>query len=147
MSRLFCSILECDSFFLSPTTMFVPFSAHEPPMRMLAGPANATAPHVLAFQNINLDVRPVRLTIRPEPGSLARECFMKAKQRVEREGEAICYGWTIWEWPRVFVDAEHHAVYEAADGSLHDTTPSPEEEDTKQTARRGRAARVCRFSQ
>ncbi|MGL4965857.1 MAG: SEC-C metal-binding domain-containing protein [Inquilinus sp.] len=38
------------------------------------------------------------------------------------EGGSLLYGWLIWEWPRVFIEAEHHAVWEK-DGSLVDITP------------------------
>lgn len=54
-------------------------------------------------------------------------------QKAEQNGGRVRYGWAIWEWPRVFIEAEHHAVYEAPDGSLHDITPSVPEDP--QTAR------------
>lgn len=111
------------------TLMFVPFSASEPPIKILAGPPEATAPHVLAFcERICPSSSPVRLAIRPEPGCLPRECFPNVRQKMEREGGHIRYGWAIWEWPRVFIEAEHHAVHEGRDGSLTDVTPSTEED-------------------
>ncbi|MBI3934861.1 MAG: SEC-C domain-containing protein [Acidobacteria bacterium] len=97
--------------------MFVPFSATEPPIQILAGPPDPTAPHVLAFcERISPGARPVRLPIRPEPGCDVRECFQNVRRKVEKEGGRIRYGWVLWEWPRVFIEAEHHAVYESADG-------------------------------
>ncbi|MBI2816545.1 MAG: SEC-C domain-containing protein [Acidobacteria bacterium] len=112
--------------------MFVPFAATEPPIKILAGPPDPAAPHVLAFCNrISPGARPVRLPIRAEPGCLPRECFPNVQQKVEREGGHIRYGWALWEWPRVFIEAEHHAVHEAPDGSLTDVTPSiPEDPQT-----------------
>jgi SEC-C motif len=41
------------------------------------------------------------------------------------EGGQIRFGWSIWEWPGVFVEAEHHAVYEPPSGPpFLDITPS-----------------------
>jgi hypothetical protein len=114
--------------------MFVPFSATEPPIKILVGPPEATAPHVRAFcERISPGAQPVRLAIRPDPGCLPRECFENVRQKVEKDGGRIRYGWAVWEWPRVFIEAEHHAVYEAADGSWRDLTPSIAEDP--QTAR------------
>jgi hypothetical protein len=106
--------------------MFVPFSACEPPVRILSSAPKATAPHVRAFcERISPGSKPVRLAIQPEPRCLPRECFSNVRQKVEKEGGRIRYGWAIWEWPRVFIEAEHHAVYEAPNGSWHDLTPLP----------------------
>jgi hypothetical protein len=43
-------------------------------------------------------------------------------RKVTREGGRIVYGWAIWEWPRVFLEAEHHAVWSDGD-RLVDVTP------------------------
>ena len=109
--------------------MFIPISASEPAMIILARTPKSIAPHVLAFcEQINPSFSPVYLTIEPEAGCLARECFPNVRQKVEREGGRICYGWVIWEWPRVFIEAEHHAVYEGPDGSWQDLTPTMPED-------------------
>jgi hypothetical protein len=34
-------------------------------------------------------------------------------------------GWTIWEWPRVLIEAEFHCVWRQSDGTLLDITPKP----------------------
>jgi len=114
--------------------MFVPFSVSESAVNILAGPADPSTPHVRTFcERISPTEVPVRLPIRPEPGCQARECFANVRQKVARSGGRIRFGWAIWEWRRVFIEAEHHAVYEAPDGSLHDFTPSTPEDP--QTAR------------
>lgn len=108
--------------------MIVPFSATVPPIRIFAGPPQASTPHVLEFcQRIGPAI-PVRLTIQPEAGCLPGDCFPNVRQKVEREGGSIRYGWAIWEWPRVFIEAEHHAVYESPDGVLVDVTPAMQED-------------------
>jgi hypothetical protein len=48
---------------------------------------------------------------------------------VARDGGEILYGWAIWEWPRVFIEAEHHAVWSKG-GCLTDVTPQVPPADT-----------------
>lgn len=50
------------------------------------------------------------------------ECFHNVQAKVARDGGAIAYGWLIWEWPWVFIEAEHHAVWSTSSG-LIDVTP------------------------
>ncbi len=63
------------------------------------------------------------MAIRPEPGCEPLDCFNNVRRKVEGCGGSIRYGWSIWEWPNVYIEAEHHAVYEDADGRLVDLTP------------------------
>ncbi len=44
-------------------------------------------------------------------------------QEGQRLGGTIRFGWSIWEWPNVYIEAEHHAVYESSEGILVDVTP------------------------
>ncbi len=39
------------------------------------------------------------------------------------------FGWTIWEWPKVYVEAEHHAVWRDTNGYLVDVTPKHDKEE------------------
>ena len=45
-----------------------------------------------------------------------RECFGNVRRKVEREGGRIQFGWEIYVWPGVYIEAEHHAVYEGPNG-------------------------------
>jgi hypothetical protein len=66
----------------------------------------------------------VFVDVSPKPGCRPADCFLNVLRKVQREGGHIQYGWSIWEWPKVFVEAEHHAVYEAPAGSpWRDITP------------------------
>lgn len=58
----------------------------------------------------------------PAKGAVVRECFPNVMDRVAVDGGELVYGWAIWEWPGVFVEAEHHAVWRSPDG-LIDITP------------------------
>ncbi|PYE87560.1 SEC-C metal-binding domain-containing protein [Phyllobacterium leguminum] len=78
---------------------------------------------VRAFcQHISPDHEPTYVPVSPDAGALPSECFNNVASKVERDGGTLVYGWLIWEWPRVFVEAEHHAVWEQ-DGVLTDITP------------------------
>jgi hypothetical protein len=61
-------------------------------------------------------VEPVFIRIKQEPGAAPLDCFKAVGSKVGREGGRIQFGWAIWEWPRVYLEAEHHAVYETPAG-------------------------------
>jgi hypothetical protein len=48
------------------------------------------------------------------------DCSNCVPQKLTHDGGRIQYGWSIWEWPWVFLEAEHHAVYEGPNGSIED---------------------------
>jgi hypothetical protein len=65
------------------------------------------------------------LAIRPEAGCEPNECFPNIRRKVEREGGRIQFGWALDEWPRVFIEAIHHAVYETPGREMWlDITPA-----------------------
>jgi len=63
------------------------------------------------------------LPVTPAPNSQANDCFAVVERQVRQCGGSICYGWQIWEWPGVMIEAEFHAVWKDPDGNLHDVTP------------------------
>ncbi|MBW3243124.1 SEC-C domain-containing protein [Epibacterium sp. DP7N7-1] len=65
---------------------------------------------------------PVQLAVTPSIGAKPLECFYNVQSQVEAHGGRMAYGWAIWIWPRVFVEAEHHAVWEIG-GKMIDVTP------------------------
>lgn len=73
---------------------------------------------------IRPNVEPVFVPIVAGEGDEPSDCFFNVRRRIEREGGSIRFGWSLWEWPRVFVEAEHHAVYVPPDGGAwKDVTP------------------------
>lgn len=88
--------------------------------------AQPTAPHVIEFcRRIRADSRPVLLPITPEADSAQLDCFHNVRKKVVQAGGKLVTGWAIWEWPGVYIEAEHHAVYEAGPGGpLADLTPA-----------------------
>jgi hypothetical protein len=83
------------------------------------------SPSVLELcSKINPNVQPKFIAITPEPGCAVADCFLNVKRKIDHGGGRIQFGWAIWEWPHVFIEAEHHAVYEPPDGSpARDITP------------------------
>jgi hypothetical protein len=73
-------------------------------------------------QEINPDAEPVFVPERPHKDAAPLQCFYNIEELIKREGGSIVYGWAIWEWHRVFIEAEHHAVWEK-DGEWIDITP------------------------
>lgn len=65
----------------------------------------------------------MNVPVRPSDGAEIGECFGNVLRHCEQRGGSIVYGWNIWLWPRVFVEAEHHAVWDDGNGRLIDVTP------------------------
>lgn len=49
-------------------------------------------------------------------------------EKIKHDGGLIRFGWTIWEWPGIFLTAEFHAVWGSPNGNLVDITPKPQGE-------------------
>jgi hypothetical protein len=98
-------------------------------MAMTFIPASITVQILEFCRRVNPDATPVFITITPRSGCRANDCFDCVKGKVEGEGGRIQFGWSIWEWPGVSIEAEHHAVYEPAGGPPWiDITPPKNQE-------------------
>jgi len=51
------------------------------------------------------------------------DCFDTVVQHVVERGGNPCYGWVLWEWPDLFLEAEFYAVWRDPEGNLLDITP------------------------
>lgn len=96
-------------------------------------PPDPTAPHVVRFCELIVPgAQPRLMPIRPSPGSQPLDCFSNARQLAETQGGRIQFGWSIWEWPRVYIEAEHHAVYAPPNGiPWIDVTPAVDGDTTR----------------
>jgi len=68
--------------------------------------------------------KPLYVDVKPEKYSMSRFCFQNVEQKIANDEGCIEYGWSIWIWDKVFLDAEFHAVWKSAKGNLTDVTPS-----------------------
>lgn len=66
---------------------------------------------------------PIFVDVIPQPGCRVGECFRNVDALVCMYGGARISGWTIWIWPGYYARAEHHAVWERANGQVVDPTP------------------------
>jgi hypothetical protein len=65
------------------------------------------------------------LEVRPESGATVNGCFSNVRAKRARDGGRMLCGWQLWEWPRVLVEAEFHAVWLSPHGEMVEITPKP----------------------
>jgi hypothetical protein len=73
--------------------------------------------------------QPVYVDVQPLEGAPANECFPLVEEMARRHGGELLVGWSLWEFPTLFVEAEFHGVWRMADGRLMD--PAPKQESTQ----------------
>lgn len=62
--------------------------------------------------------------VSPDPTAKARNCFITVRDKVNREGGRVQVGWLVWQHSNLFIEAEHHAVFDPGDGQpCVDLTP------------------------
>lgn len=66
---------------------------------------------------------PVYVQATPLPGAPQNECFPIVEGHVEKNGGTAIFGWSLWELPTLFVEAEFHAVWRRENGDLLDIAP------------------------
>ena len=66
---------------------------------------------------------PVYVDVAPLDDASADDCFPLVDALVAQHGGESVIGWSLWEFPTLFVEAEFHAVWRMPDGSLIDKAP------------------------
>ena len=95
-------------------------------------PDSVTSAIIALCNQLSPGNKPAYIPITPTAGSECGYCFQAVLAQVELTGGRMQTGWAIWEWPGVYIEAEHHAVYEPASGSpCIDVTPSSTPEDSR----------------
>ncbi|MCB1208280.1 MAG: hypothetical protein KDK97_03080 [Verrucomicrobiales bacterium] len=69
------------------------------------------------------DAVPVYVDCSPLKAKPVCECFPIVAEYVEKHGGVRELGWSIYMWPKVFIEAELHAVWRDLDGVRHDISP------------------------
>lgn len=86
--------------------------------------ANIRKPHVQAFSHRVMPGRkPVYVPFQEIPYAQPLNCFFNVRTAQKALGGEAVLGWAIWEWPRVLIEAEFHAVLRLPDGRMIDLTP------------------------
>lgn len=82
------------------------------------------ADHVSDFCRLVVpNSEPLYLAVEPARHADVNDCYTAVAEQVRHHGGTTCYGWQIWEWPRVMIEAEFHAVWRDLSGALRDITP------------------------
>ena len=66
---------------------------------------------------------PLYVDVRPLQGALVDECFPLVEKHVVEHGGQPIFGWSLWELPSLFVEAEFHCVWQQPSGELLDIAP------------------------
>lgn len=67
--------------------------------------------------------QPLLVDVVPREGASANDCFLHVPERVAADGGGQVLGWSLWELPGIFVEAEAHTVWRRPDGGLLDIAP------------------------
>jgi hypothetical protein len=49
-----------------------------------------------------------------------QDCFEDVENHVQQHGGRTIYGWALWEMPKLFVEAEFHAIWQSTEGEFKD---------------------------
>jgi hypothetical protein len=71
---------------------------------------------------------PSYVPVQNDPHGLYGFCNDGVYEKIKAHGGTIRFGWTIWEYPGLFLTAEFHAVWVDPAGTLIDITPKPQGE-------------------
>lgn len=82
--------------------------------------------HVATIKDkINSPYEPEYINVFPMKNAPLQECFDTVDKYITEHGGTRILGWTLWELPGLFIEAEFHAVWESPTGELKDLTPRP----------------------
>lgn len=63
------------------------------------------------------------LNVTPVSGAKPDNCFENVAAEVVRAGGKRVCGWAVFEWPRIWIEFQFHAVWNDNEGNLIDVTP------------------------
>jgi hypothetical protein len=98
--------------------------------REAAGTATETTPSVISPQVIRLCDSlkanlPCYVPVQIDPHGIYGFCNDGVMEKVKADSGAIMFGWTIWEYPQLYLTAEFHAIWVNSAGTFLDITPKP----------------------
>lgn len=69
------------------------------------------------------DSTPCFVVVKEDEWATVNECFPNVIRKVQNDGGEVVYGWQVWLWESVFIEAEYHAIWKSPTGDLIDITP------------------------
>jgi hypothetical protein len=79
---------------------------------------------VVRFARVALKGVAQWIDVEPLEESKEAECFDNVGKAIRANGGKAIMGWIVWEKQGVWLEAEHHAVWEQGDGTWRDVTPT-----------------------
>ena len=84
---------------------------------------------VLEFcKEIEFSSEPFFVDVVPYEESEYQECFFNVQNYIKKFGGRLQQGWTIWEIPKKYIEAEFHAIWIDGEGKHLDISPKPDKE-------------------
>jgi hypothetical protein len=84
--------------------------------------------YILDFCGTINDEEPYYVDVLPTGDSNSNDCFINVENKIKQNGGRTIFGWTIWLWPTVMIEAEFHAIWEDILGNKIDVTPKENKE-------------------
>lgn len=73
---------------------------------------------------VNSDSRPTYIPVQQKLSiDIEEDCIENVARKIITDGGSFKFGWAIWEWPQVMLEAEFWAVWVDNEGQLIDITP------------------------
>ena len=88
-------------------------------------PSTISEPILSLCRSICSSQKPVYVKHSPESYAQVNECFPAVDKKVRECGGKVLYGWQLWEWSDVLLEAEFHAVWLSPENELVDVTLKP----------------------
>jgi hypothetical protein len=88
-------------------------------------PSAITAEILALCRQLDPTRAPLWVPVRPTPGAGEAHDLAALKSHVARQGGRIQFGWTIWENPGWYLEAEFHPLWSTPQGELIETSPAP----------------------
>lgn len=81
-------------------------------------------PQVLSLcESICPGVAPFYVPVQKWSQSVLYQCFPNAERKAKASGGRAIYGWSIWRYPKIHIEAQFHAIWQSPAGKFVDVTP------------------------
>ena len=85
-----------------------------PPRPFVPNPDSDAVAKLRHRLGVDKPARKVRVVV--GPNAKEKNCFLNVRERVERYGGRIQFGWVIWQHANLFIEGEPHAVHDPGVG-------------------------------
>jgi len=86
-------------------------------------PEPRSHPVSLIEQQLGLTDVAILVPFESVPHTRERYCFNNVRDVIAEQGGEIVYGWLVWQHENIFVEAEHHSVWQKTTGEIVCVTP------------------------